>query len=145
MWENPRKNNFNSLYNFLTSNNLITKNQSGFRPRGSTTNQLLGLVDTIYRSFEILSSLGVRAIFLDISKAFDKVCHEGLVFKLKQNDVSGILLKLLDNYLRNRKQRVVLNDSFADYSFVNSGAPQGSILGPFLILIYINDLENNIK
>ena len=64
---------FNRFYNFLTSNNLITKNQSGFRPRDSATNQLLGRVDTIHRSFETLPSLEVRAIFLDISKAFDKV------------------------------------------------------------------------
>ena len=56
-----------------------------------------------------------------------------------------IILKLLDNYLRNRKQRVVLNGSIADYSLVSSGAPQGSVLGPLLFLIYINDLENNIK
>ena len=138
MWENPRK-------NYLTSNNLITKSQSGFRPRDSTTNQLLGLVDTIHRSFETSPSLEVRAIFLDISKAFDKVWHERLVFKLKQNGVSGTLLKLLDNYLRNRKQRVVLNCSSADYSLINSGVPQGSVICPILFLIYINDLENNIK
>ena len=71
--------------------------------------------------------------------------HEGLVFKLKQNGVSGTLLKLLDNYLRNRKQRVVLNASSTDYSLVNSGVPQGSVLDHLLFLIYINDLENNIK
>ena len=87
----------------------------------------------------------VRAIFLDISKAFDKAWHEGLVSKLKQDGVSGTLLKLMDNYLRNRTQRVVLNCSSADYSLVNSGVPQGSVLGPLLFLIYINDLENNIK
>ena len=71
--------------------------------------------------------------------------NEGLVFKLKQNGVSGILLKLLDNYFRNRKQRVVLNSSFSDDYLVNSGVLKGSALGPFLFLIYINDLENNIK
>ena len=109
------------------------------------TNQLLGVVDTIHRSLETSPSLEVRAIFLDISKAFDKVWHEGLVFQLKQNGVSGILLRLLDNYLRNRKQRVVLNGSFADYSLVNSGVPQGSVLVPLLFFIYINDLENTIK
>ena len=73
----------NRLYNFPTSNNLITKNQSGFRPRDSITKQLLLLVDKIHRSFETSPSLEVRAIFLDISKNFDKVWHEGLVFNLK--------------------------------------------------------------
>ena len=78
---------FNHLYTYLTSNNLITKNQAGFHPGDSRTNQLLNLVDTIHRSFEATPSLEVRAIFLDISKAFDKVWHEGLIFKLKQNGV----------------------------------------------------------
>ena len=83
--------------------------------------------------------------FLDISKAFDKVWHDGLVFKLKQNGVSGSLLKLLSNYLTERKQRVVLNGSSAAYDTINAGVPQGSVLGPLLFLVYINDLEDNIK
>ena len=78
------------------------KNQSGFRSGDSTTNQLIDLVNDSHRAFDSTKSLEVRAIFLDISKAFDKVWHDGLIFKMRQNDVSGRLLKLFQNYLNNR-------------------------------------------
>ena len=136
---------FNNLSNHLTRYNLITKNQSGFRPGDSTTNQLIDLVNEIHHAFDSPTSLEIRAIFLDISKAFDKVWHGGLIFKMRQNGISGQLLKLFQNYLNNRKQRVVINGFQADYSNIESGVPQGSVLGPLLFLIYINDLERNIK
>ena len=104
------------LSSIAFTNNLITKNQSGFRPSDSTTNQLLYLVNEIHKAFEEPKSLEVRAVFLDISKAFDKVWHEGLIPKLEQNDISGSLLKLLEYYLHNRKQCVVLNGFCSDYS-----------------------------
>ena len=84
-------------------------------------------------------------MFLDISKAFDKVWHDGLIFKLEQNGISGRLLNLFQNYLTNRKQRVILNGYSSELSSIESGVPQGSILGPLLFLIYINDIERNIK
>ena len=136
---------FNNVYNYLNTNNLITKNQSGLRPGDSTTNQLLYLVNEIHKAFDDPKSLEVRAVFLDISKAFDKVWHDGLLFKLNQNGITGSLLKLFENYLHNREQRVVLNGSFSDYSPIESGVPQGSVLGPLLFLVYINDLESSIK
>ena len=84
---------FNNLYTYLHTNNLITRNQSGFRPGDSTTNQLLYILDEIHQAFDSTKSFEVRTVFLDISKAFDKVWHDGLIFKLGQNGISGNLLK----------------------------------------------------
>ena len=81
---------FDEVYSYLNTNNLLSKNQSGFRPGDSTIFQLLLITSTIYESFEKFDE--TRAVFLDISKAFDKVWHEGIIFKLKCNGISGNLL-----------------------------------------------------
>ena len=83
-------------------------------------------------------------MFLDISKAFDRVWHKGLLFKLKRIGIDGPLYLLLENYLKNRKQRVVLNGQTSEWKDIFAGVPQGSILGPLLFLIYINDLPDGL-
>ena len=101
-------------------------------------NQLLSIIHEIYQSFD--EGFDVCSVFLDISKAFHKVCYNGLIFKLKQNGISDNLLNLFSNFLRKRKQRVVLNgQTSSSWADVNAGVPQGSILGQFLFLKYIND------
>ena len=98
---------------------LISPNQSGFKPDDYCINQLLAITHEIYKSFD--DGFEVRGVFLDISKAFGKVWHEGLIFKLKQNGISGNLINLLCDFLRNRKQRVLLNGQVSDWSDVRAG------------------------
>ena len=94
--------------------------------------------------FDCNPTLEVRSVFLDISKAFDKVWHEGLLYKLKSMGISGELFKLLENYLTGRFQRGVLNGQTSSWRPILAGALQGSILGPLLFLVYINDLPNGL-
>ena len=88
---------FNGIYNFLLNQRLLNPNQSGFRPSVSCINQLLGITHEIFESFYCNPSLQVRSVFQDISKAFDRVWHEGLLYKLKFMSISGELYELIEH------------------------------------------------
>ena len=135
---------FDSMYNHFCSNDLLTAYQSGFRPGDSTINQLLSISHKIYAGFEESPSRETRAVFLDFSKAFDKVWHEGLLYKLECNGISGNLLNLIRNFLSNRKQRVLLKGKNSEWADISAGVPQGSVLGSLLFLVYVDDLVENV-
>ena len=133
---------FIRLYNFLLEIGFLYKFQSGFRPGDSTVNQLLYLVHQIYHAFE--NGKEVRTVYLDISKAFDRVWHAGLLKKLEALGIRNPLLQWIESYLQNRKQRVVIDGQSSEWKNISSGVPQGSVLGPILFLIYINDITDDL-
>ena len=105
---------YNSLFNHFQSNKVFTSSQSGFLPGDLCIAQLLSIIHEIQTAFGNNPTVDVRGVFLDISKAFDRVWHSGLLFKLQAYGVEGKLLALLKDYLHNRKQRVVLNGQTSD-------------------------------
>ena len=101
---------FNSLHSFLHSNSLLSVNQSGFRPNDSCTNQLSAIVHEIMKSFDSSNPTpDVRGVFLDISKAFDRVWHDGLIYDLRCYGIQGKVLDIIQSFLKDRYQRVVLD------------------------------------
>ena len=131
------------MFSFFSENDLLSPKQSGFIPGDSCTNQLLSLAHEIPSAFD--DGHEVRHAFLNISNAFDRVWHEGLLFKLQQYGILGELITLIKDFLRCRKQRVVLNGQHSPWVDVKTGVPQGPILGPLLFLIYINDFPNGLN
>ena len=134
---------YNEMYSFFKGNDSISSNQSGFKQRDSCINQLLSITHDIYQSLD--QSYEVCGVFLDISKAFDKVWYKGFIHKLEQNRTGGALLKILTGFLKSWKQRVLLNSQYSSWSDVLASVPQGLILGPLLFLIYINDLSDGLQ
>lgn len=127
------------LLNYFDMNGVLTENQFGFRKNLSTENAVLKLSEQIIQNLD--NSRKCLAVFLDLAKAFDTVSHRILIDKLYDSGIRGPALEVIRNYIQNRTQRVKIQNTLSDSAVVTVGVPQGTVLGPLLFLIYLNDMS----
>lgn len=133
---------YRRLYGFLNKHNVLYKYQFGFRKNYSSTLAILDVLDSCYKNLD--NNNMIVGIYLDLQKAFDTVDHEILLSKLSYYGIRGVMLSWIKNYLYNRKQYTVANNVASDLGSITCGVPQGSVLGPLLFLLYMNDIKNSV-
>ncbi len=139
---------FKEVYLHLRSNEILSNFQSGFTPGDSTINQLIHINDSILKSMD--NGEDTIGCFLDLTRAFDTVWHKGLLYKLRKYGIcdhfgGSKLYSWFESYLSDRGHRVTIDGKGSSIRYINAAVPQGSVLGPLLFLIYINDITDGIE
>ena len=129
---------FNRIFTFLDKHNILCNEQYGFRPEHSTELALADAIDKLYNSLD--KKRTCIGVFLDLSKAFDTIDHAILLNKLHYYGIRGTTLNWIDSYLSNRYQYTSYRNTQSNYERIQCGVPQGSILGPLLFILYVNDI-----